>query len=44
MGLPDIKDHEPYPAEYLTQVQRVWADSDIQKAVRYGRQMGLPDK
>lgn len=44
MDAPEIKTGEPYPHKYLTQFQQLWNDPNIQTVVKYGRQLGLPDK
>jgi hypothetical protein len=44
VDIPDIKDDEVYPAEYQAMFEQVWGDSDVQKAVILGKQVGLPDK
>jgi hypothetical protein len=44
VDIPDIKDEEVYPAEYQGMFEQVWSDSDVQKAVIVGKQVGLPDK
>jgi hypothetical protein len=41
--IPDIKDEEVYPAEYQALFEQAWNDSDVQKAVLVGKQVGLPD-
>jgi hypothetical protein len=42
--IPDIRDEEVYPAEYRAMFEQVWSDSDVQKAIIVGKQVGLPDK
>lgn len=44
LDIQDIKDEEVYPAEYQAMFEQLWSDSDVQKAVILGRQVGLPDK
>lgn len=39
--VPDIKDHEAYPAKYKVIFEQLWADSDVQKTFLLG---GLPDR
>ncbi|KAM5531244.1 hypothetical protein V8D89_015110 [Ganoderma adspersum] len=39
----DIKDHEPFPANYLSVLRRLWEDPNVQEAYARGNEAALPD-
>lgn len=40
----DIKDGEPYPAQFLEPLRALWEDPNVQQAWRRGNEAALPDK
>lgn len=40
---PDLKDGEPFPLNYLTPLRSLWKDIGVQKALRRGNEVALPE-
>lgn len=40
----DIKDGEPFPAEFHTILKRLWEDPNVQAAYARGNEAALPEK
>ena len=40
---PDLKDGEPFPAEYRIPLESLWKDTGVQKALLRGNEVALPE-